>query len=59
MARRGRASPRRGQTPQPGAQGARHGAGQVVSQGGGQGGGLASVLEQLGNNLRGASPAAS
>jgi len=46
-------APAAGQTPQ---QGARQGAGQIVSQGGGQGGGLAGVLEQLGNNLRGASP---
>ena len=45
-------APAAGQTPRPGAQGA----GQVVSQGGGQGGGLAGVLEQLGNNLRGANP---
>jgi uncharacterized protein YidB (DUF937 family) len=41
-------APAAGQTPQPGAQGARQGAG--------QGGGLAGVLEQLGNNLRSASP---
>ena len=51
MARRERASPRRGRHRRSAA-----GSSRVLKQGGRQGGGLAGVLEQLGSNLRGATP---